>query len=166
MKDGKFPPENTYTQTLGDCTAQLAELKTLVMALEHTDHEQTMLIVYINGPGVEAADTPFDINDRVTVLQDLQQFRSDNAYANAASFGIRDVPVRSTGCIPKLGDLMHEKIVVKKEFGPSHRAPVLVLGIHGTRTVILLPLPGSKENPFVSIYNVKLHHVANTAQQT
>ncbi|XP_069076173.1 uncharacterized protein [Pleurodeles waltl] len=41
----KFCPLHTYTQTLGDCTAQLAELKTLLMALEHTDPAQSTLIV-------------------------------------------------------------------------------------------------------------------------
>ncbi|KAJ1168867.1 hypothetical protein NDU88_000779 [Pleurodeles waltl] len=37
MEGEKFCPQHTYTQTLGDCTAQLAELKALLMALEHTD---------------------------------------------------------------------------------------------------------------------------------
>ncbi|KAJ1129010.1 hypothetical protein NDU88_007381 [Pleurodeles waltl] len=45
MTDGKFHPENIYTQTPGDCIAQLAELKTLVMTLEHTDPEQKTVIV-------------------------------------------------------------------------------------------------------------------------
>ncbi|KAJ1127183.1 hypothetical protein NDU88_005586 [Pleurodeles waltl] len=35
-----------FTQTLEDCTAQLAEKKALVMALEHTDPAQLTLIVY------------------------------------------------------------------------------------------------------------------------
>ncbi|KAJ1193174.1 hypothetical protein NDU88_002479, partial [Pleurodeles waltl] len=41
----KFYPQHTFTQTLGDCTAQLADLKALVMALEHTDPDQLTLIV-------------------------------------------------------------------------------------------------------------------------
>ncbi|KAJ1181003.1 hypothetical protein NDU88_006214 [Pleurodeles waltl] len=45
MKDGVFHPHNTYTQTLGDCTAQLAELKTLILALEKTETGRTTLIV-------------------------------------------------------------------------------------------------------------------------
>ncbi|KAJ1138414.1 hypothetical protein NDU88_004800 [Pleurodeles waltl] len=45
MKDGKFHPQNTYTQAVGDCTAQLEELKALVMALKHTDPDQMTLIV-------------------------------------------------------------------------------------------------------------------------
>ncbi|KAJ1129011.1 hypothetical protein NDU88_007382 [Pleurodeles waltl] len=125
-----------------------------------------MYVPDLEVPGVEAVDTPFDINDCVTVLQDLQQFYDDNAPANAASFGIRGVPVTSTGWIPKLGDLVREKIIVKKELGPSYRAPVPVLEIHGARTMILPQLPGSKENRFVSIDNVKLHHVAYPAQKT
>ncbi|KAJ1210563.1 hypothetical protein NDU88_005926 [Pleurodeles waltl] len=92
----------------------------------------------------EAADMPFDINERITLLQELQQFRDDNVSAIAASSGNRDVPVTSTSWIPKLGDLVCEKIAVKKEFGLSYRAPVPVLGIHSTRTIILPPLPGSK----------------------
>ncbi|KAJ1097012.1 hypothetical protein NDU88_002141 [Pleurodeles waltl] len=117
----------------------------------------------LDGPGMEAEDTPFDMNERVTVLQDLQEFCDNNTFANTASSGIRDVPVTSTGWIPKLGDLVREKNAVKKEFG---RAPVPCLGIHGTRIVILPPLPGSKENRFFSIDNVNLHHVADSAQQT
>ncbi|KAJ1130793.1 hypothetical protein NDU88_009140 [Pleurodeles waltl] len=45
MEGEKFCPQHTYTQTLGDCTAQLAELKALLMALEHTDLTQFTLIV-------------------------------------------------------------------------------------------------------------------------
>ncbi|KAJ1096318.1 hypothetical protein NDU88_001461 [Pleurodeles waltl] len=120
----------------------------------------------LDGPCVELADTPFDINERVTVLQDLQQFCDDNASASASSFGIRDAPRTPTRWVPKDGDLVREKIAVKKEFGPSYCAPVPVLGLHGTRTVILPQLPGPKESRFVWIDNVKLHHVADTAQQT
>ncbi|KAJ1191405.1 hypothetical protein NDU88_000721 [Pleurodeles waltl] len=125
-----------------------------------------MYVPDLDARGVEAADTPFDINEHVTVLQDLQQFHYDNPSANAASSGIRDVPVTSTSWIPRLGDLVCEKIAVKKELGPSYRSLVPVLGIHGSRTVILPQLPDSKENRFVSIDNVKLHHVANLAQKT
>ncbi|KAJ1108314.1 hypothetical protein NDU88_005690 [Pleurodeles waltl] len=125
-----------------------------------------MYVPDLDGPGVEAADTPFDINDRVTVLQDLQQFREDNSSASAASTGIKDEPVTSTGWIPRIGDLVREKVAVKKEFGPSYRAPVPVLGVSVTRTVILPPLQGAKGNRFVSIDNVKLQHVADSAQQT
>ncbi|KAJ1090059.1 hypothetical protein NDU88_003199 [Pleurodeles waltl] len=120
----------------------------------------------LDSPGVEAAEKPFDINERVTVLQELQQFCDDNASANPASVGIKDVAITSTGWIPKDRDLVREKVVVKMEFGPYYRAPVPVLRIHSTRTVILQPLPGSKENRFVSINNVKLHHVADPAKQT
>ncbi|KAJ1189699.1 hypothetical protein NDU88_006441 [Pleurodeles waltl] len=120
----------------------------------------------LDGPGVEAAETPFDINEPVTVLQGLQQFSDNNASASAASVGIKDVPITPTGWIPKVGNLVREKVAVKKEFSPSDRTSVPVLGIHGTRTVILPPLPGAKENRFVSVDNVKLHHVTNPAQQT
>ncbi|KAJ1092852.1 hypothetical protein NDU88_005962 [Pleurodeles waltl] len=122
--------------------------------------------MYVPDPGVEVAETPFDINERVTVLQELQKFCDDNASASAASTGIKDVPITPTIWIPKFGDLVHEKVAVKKEFGPSYRAPVPVLGMRGTRTVILSPLAGAKENRFVSIDNAKLHHVADPAQQT
>ncbi|KAJ1150346.1 hypothetical protein NDU88_003140 [Pleurodeles waltl] len=115
-----------------------------------------MFVPDLDGPGVEAAETPFDINDRVTVLQELQQFRKDNSSKSAASTGIKDVPVTPTGWIPMVGDLVREKVAVKKEFGPFYRAPVPVFGIHGTRTVILPPLPGTKENRFVSIGNVNM----------
>ncbi|KAJ1177411.1 hypothetical protein NDU88_002666 [Pleurodeles waltl] len=125
-----------------------------------------MFVPDLDGPGMEAAETPFDINDRVTVLQELQQFCEDKSSKSAASTGIKDVPVTSTSWIPRGGDLVREKIAVKKEFGPSDRAPVPVLKIHGTRTVILPPLPGAKENCFVSIDNVKLQHVADSAQPT
>ncbi|KAJ1117322.1 hypothetical protein NDU88_005522 [Pleurodeles waltl] len=128
--------------------------------------ESSNAFLDLYGPGVEAAESPLDINERVTVLQELQQFHDDNASASAFSTGIKDVPVTPTGWIPKVGDLVLEKVTVKKEFGPSYRAPVPVLGIHGTRTVILPPLAGVKENRFVSIDNVKLHHVADPAQQT
>ncbi|KAJ1181564.1 hypothetical protein NDU88_006769 [Pleurodeles waltl] len=45
MEGEKFCPLHTYTQTLGDCTAQLAGLKALLMALEHTDPAQPTLVV-------------------------------------------------------------------------------------------------------------------------
>ncbi|KAJ1172803.1 hypothetical protein NDU88_004645 [Pleurodeles waltl] len=45
MEDNKVCPLHTFTQTLGDCTAQLAELKALLMALERTDPAQSTLIV-------------------------------------------------------------------------------------------------------------------------
>ncbi|KAJ1178107.1 hypothetical protein NDU88_003355 [Pleurodeles waltl] len=125
-----------------------------------------MYVPDLDGPGVEVAETPFDINERVTVLQELQQFRDDYSSKSAASTGFKDVPVTSTGWIPRVGDLVREKITVKKEFGPSYQAPVPVLGIHCTRTVILPPLAGAKENRFVSIDNVKLYHVADPAQPT
>ncbi|KAJ1081595.1 hypothetical protein NDU88_001774 [Pleurodeles waltl] len=73
-----------------------------------------------NGPGMEAAETPFDIKERVTILQELQQFSDDNSSISAASTGIKDVPVTSTGWIPRVGDLVREKVTVKKEFGPSY----------------------------------------------
>ncbi|KAJ1125798.1 hypothetical protein NDU88_004216 [Pleurodeles waltl] len=73
-----------------------------------------MYVPDLDGPGVEAADTPFDINDRVTVLQDLQQFREDNSSACAASSGIKDESVTPTGWIPRIGDLVREKVAVKK----------------------------------------------------
>ncbi|KAJ1144649.1 hypothetical protein NDU88_010946 [Pleurodeles waltl] len=120
----------------------------------------------LDGPGVEVAETPFDINECVSVLQELQQFRDHNASTTAASVGIKDAPIKPTGWIAKVGNLVCEKVAVKNEFGPSYRAPVPVFGIHGTRTVISPPLPGPKENRFVSIDNVKLHHVADPAQQT
>ncbi|KAJ1174879.1 hypothetical protein NDU88_000170 [Pleurodeles waltl] len=125
-----------------------------------------MYVSDLDGPGVEAAETPFDITERVTVLQELQQFRNDNSSASAASTGIKDVPVTLTSWITKVGNLVREKGAVKKELGPSYHAPVPVLGIHSTRTVILPPLAGAKENRFVSIDNVKLHHVADPAQPT
>ncbi|KAJ1155100.1 hypothetical protein NDU88_007836 [Pleurodeles waltl] len=45
MEDNTFCPLHTFTQTLGDCTAQLAERKAHVMALEYTDPAQHTLIV-------------------------------------------------------------------------------------------------------------------------
>ncbi|KAJ1201089.1 hypothetical protein NDU88_004905, partial [Pleurodeles waltl] len=45
MEGEKFCPQHTYTQTLGDCTAQLAELKALLLGLEHTDLAQFTLLV-------------------------------------------------------------------------------------------------------------------------
>ncbi|KAJ1185896.1 hypothetical protein NDU88_002682 [Pleurodeles waltl] len=45
MEGEKFCPQHTYTQTLGDCTAQLAELKALLFALEHADPAQLTLLV-------------------------------------------------------------------------------------------------------------------------
>ncbi|KAJ1177090.1 hypothetical protein NDU88_002352 [Pleurodeles waltl] len=126
----------------------------------------TARILDLDGSGVEAAETPFDINERVTVLKELQQFCDDNISASAASTGIKELPVMPQGWIPKVGNLVREKVAVKKEFGPSYRAPVSVLGIHGTRNGILPPLASAKENSFVSIDNVKLHHVADPAQLT
>ncbi|KAJ1088724.1 hypothetical protein NDU88_001879 [Pleurodeles waltl] len=45
MKDGVFHPHNTYMQTLGDCTAQLAEAKALLLAHEQTEPGLLTLIV-------------------------------------------------------------------------------------------------------------------------
>ncbi|KAJ1164396.1 hypothetical protein NDU88_004836 [Pleurodeles waltl] len=120
-----------------------------------------MYVPDLDGSGMVEADTPSDINEHVTVLQGLQQFRDVNLSACAATLGMRGIPTMPIGWITKVGDLGHEKIAVKKELGPAFRVPVPDLGIHGTRAVILPPLPGSKENCFVSIDNVKLHHVAN-----
>ncbi|KAJ1180653.1 hypothetical protein NDU88_005873 [Pleurodeles waltl] len=123
-----------------------------------------MYVPDLDAPGMVAAETPFDIKERLTVLQELQQFCDDKSSASAANLGIRDLAKTSTGLIPKVGDLVREKIAVKKEFGPSYRAPVPVLGIQGTRTVILAPLSGSKTNRSISIDDIKLHHVANPSQ--
>ncbi|KAJ1159050.1 hypothetical protein NDU88_011720, partial [Pleurodeles waltl] len=60
---------------------------------------------------------------------ELLQFRDDKSSASAGTLGIRDLVKTSTGWIPKVRDLVREKIAVKKEFSPSHRAPVPVLGI-------------------------------------
>ncbi|XP_069099993.1 ER degradation-enhancing alpha-mannosidase-like protein 2 isoform X2 [Pleurodeles waltl] len=76
---------------------------------------------------------------------ELQQFHDDNSSASAASIGIDDVPITPTGWIPRVGDLVREKVAMKKELGPSYCAPVAVLAIHGTRTVILPPLAGAKK---------------------
>ncbi|XP_069097007.1 uncharacterized protein [Pleurodeles waltl] len=45
MEGEKFCPQHTYTQTLGDWSAQLAELKALLMALDHADLTQFTRIV-------------------------------------------------------------------------------------------------------------------------
>ncbi|KAJ1138415.1 hypothetical protein NDU88_004801 [Pleurodeles waltl] len=111
---------------------------------------------------MQVAVTPFDMNERATVLQELQQFHDA---ANAASSGIRDAPVTSTGWIPKLGDLECEKIAVKKEFGPSYRAPVPFLGIHGSRTVTL-PLLLALKTIALSPLTMSIVNVADSAQQT
>ncbi|KAJ1165323.1 hypothetical protein NDU88_005751 [Pleurodeles waltl] len=79
-----------------------------------------MYVPDLDAPGVEAAETPFDINECVTVLQELQQFRDDNSSNSAASTGIKDVPVTSTGWIHKIGDLVREKVAVKNEFVPFY----------------------------------------------
>ncbi|KAJ1119965.1 hypothetical protein NDU88_008148 [Pleurodeles waltl] len=123
-----------------------------------------MYVPDLDATGMVAAETPFDINECLTVLQELQQFCDDKSSVSAATLGIRDLANTSTGCLPKVGDLVREKIAVKKEFGPSYRAPVPVLGIQGTRTVILPPLSASKTNRFISIDDIKLHHVANPSQ--
>ena len=39
MVDDVFEPRKTCTQSLGGCSAQLAELKTLLLALENADPE-------------------------------------------------------------------------------------------------------------------------------
>ncbi|KAJ1174445.1 hypothetical protein NDU88_006267 [Pleurodeles waltl] len=85
-----------------------------------------MYVPDLDGPGVEAAETSFDINEHITVLQELQQFHDHNSSASAASTGSKDVPVTPTGWILRVGDLVREKVAVKKEFGPSDRAPVPV----------------------------------------
>ncbi|KAJ1143306.1 hypothetical protein NDU88_009616 [Pleurodeles waltl] len=123
-----------------------------------------MYVPDLDAPGMVAAETPFDINEHLTVLQVLQQFSDDKSSASDATLGIRDLAKTSTGLIPKVGDLVCGKIAVKEEFGPSYRAPVPVLGIKGTRTVILPPLSGSKTNRFISIDDIKLHHVADPTQ--
>ncbi|KAJ1187715.1 hypothetical protein NDU88_004485 [Pleurodeles waltl] len=114
-----------------------------------------MYVPDLDAPGMVAAETPFDIKERLTVLQELQQFRDDKSSTSAATLGIREMAKTSTGWIPNVGDLVREKIAVKKEFGPSYRAPVQVLGIKGTRTVILPPLSGFKSNRFISIDDIK-----------
>ncbi|KAJ1115856.1 hypothetical protein NDU88_004077 [Pleurodeles waltl] len=45
MEGDVFCPRHTYTKTLGDCTAQLAELKALLLALEHADPAILTLLV-------------------------------------------------------------------------------------------------------------------------
>ncbi|KAJ1217803.1 hypothetical protein NDU88_005391 [Pleurodeles waltl] len=120
-----------------------------------------MYVSELDGSGVLATVTLFDINQHVTVLQEVQQFRAENSSACAATLVMRDSPTTPTSWIPKVGDLVQERIVVRKECSPSYRALVPVLGLHGTRIVTLPPLPGSEENRFVSLDNVKLHHVVS-----
>ncbi|KAJ1153277.1 hypothetical protein NDU88_006038 [Pleurodeles waltl] len=45
MEGEVFCPRHTYTKTLGDCTAQLAELKALLLALEHAEPAILTLLV-------------------------------------------------------------------------------------------------------------------------
>ncbi|KAJ1089660.1 hypothetical protein NDU88_002808 [Pleurodeles waltl] len=123
-----------------------------------------MYVPDLDVPRMVAAETPFDINERLTVLQELQLFRDDKSSTSAATVGIRDLAKTSTGWIPKVGDLVCEKIAVKKEFGPSNRAPIPVLGIQDTKTVILPLLSVSRMNRFISINYIKLHHVADPSQ--
>ncbi|KAJ1209702.1 hypothetical protein NDU88_005075 [Pleurodeles waltl] len=112
----------------------------------------------------QAQSKPLESTSQQNRRAERQQ--GNSKVAMLFSKAVRDVQVTSTSLILKLEDLVCEKIAVKKEFGPSYSAPVPVLGIHGTKTVILPPLPGSKENRFASIDNVKLYHVADPAQQT
>ncbi|KAJ1113465.1 hypothetical protein NDU88_001710 [Pleurodeles waltl] len=125
--------QSLTTRVIGTGRSWLAHLYGVHRALNNlprrslegrTSHEclfgTRMYVPDLDGPGVEAADTPFDINDRVTVLQDLQQFCEDNSSASAASTGIKDEPVTPTGWIPRVWDLVREKVAVKKEFGPSY----------------------------------------------
>ena len=57
--------------------------------------------------------------------------------------------------IPRPGDLIREKNPGKAVFGPAYRLPVSILGVKGTRTVILPLLPDSKKKQQFSIDNVK-----------
>ncbi|KAJ1109346.1 hypothetical protein NDU88_006708 [Pleurodeles waltl] len=123
-----------------------------------------MYVPDLDASGLVAAETPFDINERLTVLQELQQFCDDKSSTSAATLGMRDLAKTSIGWIPKIGDLVREKIAVMKEFGPSYRAPVPVLGFQGTRTVILPTLSCSRTNRLISIDDVKIHHVADPSQ--
>ncbi|KAJ1163286.1 hypothetical protein NDU88_003746 [Pleurodeles waltl] len=65
-----------------------------------------MYVPDLDAPGKVAAETPFDINERLTVLQELQQFCDDKSSASAATLGRRDFTKTSTGWIPKVGDLV------------------------------------------------------------
>ncbi|KAJ1101241.1 hypothetical protein NDU88_006313 [Pleurodeles waltl] len=76
-----------------------------VVELLSRNLKQSLTARVLDGPGVETAETPFDVNDCVTVLQELQQFREDNSSKSAVSTGIKDVPVTPTGWIPRVGEL-------------------------------------------------------------
>ncbi|KAJ1150306.1 hypothetical protein NDU88_003101 [Pleurodeles waltl] len=115
-----------------------------------------MYVPYLDGSGLVAAETPFDINERLTVLQELQQFCDDKSSTSAATLGIRDLAKTLTGWIPKVGDLVREKIAVNKEFGPSYRAPVPVLGIQATQSNGAIPTTQLCRERMVWIFDASL----------
>ncbi|KAJ1185639.1 hypothetical protein NDU88_002429 [Pleurodeles waltl] len=51
----------------------------------------------LDTPGMVAAETPFDIKERLTVLQELQQFCDDKSSTSAGTLGIRELAKTSTG---------------------------------------------------------------------
>ncbi|KAJ1181615.1 hypothetical protein NDU88_006820 [Pleurodeles waltl] len=88
----------------------------------------TMYVPDLDAPGMVAAETPFDIKERLAVLQELQQFCDEKSSASAATLGIRDLAKTSTGWIPNVGDLVREKIAVKKRVWSSVQSTCTGLG--------------------------------------
>ncbi|KAJ1217483.1 hypothetical protein NDU88_005077 [Pleurodeles waltl] len=113
-----------------------------------------MFVPDLDGLGVEVAKTPFDINDRVTVLQELQQFREDNSSKSATSTGIKDVPGYTEREL-----LFYPRCQVRKKIAlflltmPSYN---MLLILHsrprGTSSSSRIPLTTGEEVPLHVIY--------------
>ncbi|XP_078516758.1 uncharacterized protein LOC144781666 [Lissotriton helveticus] len=101
----------------------------------------------IGGCIIQASSSAQDLNE-------TRRSRSNIKLKPTANEEKPPVPARPVW-IPKIGDLIRERIAVKKEFGPSYRKAVPVLAVSGTRSVVLPPLAGKKENRVVSIDLVK-----------
>ena len=79
------------------------------------------------------------------LIQNIQEIRTKlSNLRNSDSVAEEKADKAAYRCLPKVDELVREKIPDKQIYGSSYKPPVLVLGVDVARIIALLPLPGAK----------------------
>ena len=102
-------------------------------------------------------ENPFNVVSHMNDLQKNEEVRDalSNGKSSDSIASKEKLSQATAGWVPKVGDLVREEIPDKAVFSQAYRDHVPVLGLKGTRTVILPPLPGTRKKHQVSNDNVK-----------